>query len=73
MDNPEEVTIKPSTELSRIYKTDPYGFPLYHFDEEDYILSKKEKGLNPDAISETTPTDSDDGEQSNTYDSLLNL
>lgn len=73
MNNPEEVTIKPSTELSRIYKTDPYGFPLYHFDEEDYILSKKEKGLNPDAISGSPASDPDDGGQSNTYDSLLNL
>jgi hypothetical protein len=56
MNTQEEETIIPSTQLARIYKTDPFGFPLYPYDEELYKQSKQGKGLDPDAISEVVKT-----------------
>jgi hypothetical protein len=73
MNTQAETTIASSTQLCRIYKTDPFGFPLYTSDEEQYNQSKQEQGINPDAISQTHRTDSDDGEQSNIYESVLNM
>ena len=73
MNTPAETTITPSTQLCRIYKTDPFGFPLYPSDEEQYHQSRQEQGLNPDTISGTSKACSDDGEQINIYESLLNM
>lgn len=73
MSTPEEVTIQPSTGLSRIYKTDPYGFPIYHFDEEDYVLSKKEQGPDPNAMSDVLKTESIESERTDTFESNLNM
>lgn len=69
---PEKIII-PGTKLSRIYKTDPFGFPLYPYDEQQHKQTKEEQGLNPDAISDTRKTYHDDKEQSDPYNSVLNM
>lgn len=73
MNAPEETTIVPSTQLCCIYKTDPFGFPLYPSDEQQYQQNKQEQGLNPDAISVVLKSDPGDSGQSNIYESLLNM
>jgi|GEM_PF-6320537 len=45
--------------LYRIYKTDPFGFPLYQADEEQYHKSKQAQGLDPDAVSVFASADRD--------------
>lgn len=64
MNTQEEDTIIPSSQLARLYKTDPFGFPLNPYDEEQYKQSKLAKGQNPDAISEVVKTEKDDTEGS---------
>jgi L-rhamnose isomerase len=73
MNTQEETTITHGTQLSRIYKTDPFGFPLYPYDEEQYQQNKQEQGVNPDAISPNNKSDSDDNEHSKVFESLLNM
>lgn len=68
----EEKTITPGTQLSRIYKTDPFGFPLYPYDEDQHRQSRQERGINPDAASETV-SDTADREQRDAYESRLNM
>ena len=73
MNTQADTKIVPGIQLCRIYKTDPFGFPLYPSDEGQYQQNKQERGLNRDAISEIPKADSDDGEQSNIYESVLNM
>jgi hypothetical protein len=65
METPPEKAIAPNTQLSRIYKTDPFGFPLYPYDEEQYRQSRQEQGIDPDAISVTTQEDSHEEDPDN--------
>jgi hypothetical protein len=73
MNAPAEKTIAPGTQLCHIYKTDPFGFPLYPSDEKQYSASKQGQGVNPNAISETPKANPDNGEQSEIYESVLNI
>ncbi len=49
MNTPEENTDTPGTKLSRIYKTDPFGFPLYQADE--YLYEKDKESGKPETES----------------------
>ena len=75
MNNTTEKKIAPSTALSRIYKTDPFGFPIYAADEELYQQSQQKKGLNPDAASDTAviAADAQAEEQSTEQERVVDL
>ncbi len=50
MNTIEEKKDLPSTKLSRIYKTDTFGFPLYPADEEQYKKGKEETEAESDSL-----------------------
>jgi len=73
MNTPTEKTNEPGTQLSRIYKTDPYGFPIYPADEELHQENKEGQDIDPDAISPAPVSDPDDDEETKIYESKLNM
>jgi hypothetical protein len=50
MDIPDEKDNKPSTKLSLVYKTDPFGFPVHLADENSYIKDIERKKAESESL-----------------------